>query len=383
MRRSLILTVGFLLAISSLAVADSTKTVTATLAVPSAGAFVIENLAGRMTVLPGDGEAVAVTATVHAESEALASAVRIEQTRDRDGLPALRVIYPLDRDRRIRYPYADDARDGGGDHRHRHGVLVRTDAETGHSHWWSDFGFSGSTVEYDERRVRVSASSGTLVYADVEVRVPKRAVEATFRNFVGALEAEGLEGRIVLDTTRGAITARRLSGDVKADTGSSDVLAETVSGSFLCDTGSGDCVISGFEGKALDCDTGSGDVRVSDVKAERLRADTGSGDVHADRADVEEFNGDTGSGSIEAKLIGGHLRRVRADTGSGDVTLWLPADASFDAEADQGSGELTCAFADAREIKGYRKAVGYRRGDERTRITIDTGAGDAIIKPLT
>jgi len=121
---------------------------------------------------------------------------------------------------------------------------------------------------------------------------------------------------------------------------------------------------------------------VRDVKAERLHADTGSGHVRAERADVEEFTGDTGSGGIEAELLGTRLRRVKADTGSGDVTLWLPADASFDAAADQGSGELTCAFADAQAVKSDRKTVGYRRGDGRARISIDTGSGDARIKLL-
>jgi len=370
MRRSLILIACFSLTVSSLVLAETTKTVNGTLAVPAAGRFVIENLAGRMTVVPGDGDAVVAVATVHAESEALASAMRFEQVRDKDGLPALRLIYPLDRERRVRYPEAGESGDEGTHHGHHI------------PEWLFDLGFSNSSFEYDNHRVRVSSSSGTMVYADVEVRVPKRAVEATFRNFVGALKAEGIEGRILLDTHRGAITARRLKGDIKADTGSSDVLAETISGSFDCDTGSGDCVVNGFEGKELYCDTGSGDVRVRDVKADRLRADTGSGHVRAERADVEEFSGDTGSGGIEAELLGGRLRRVKADTGSGDVVLRLPADASFDAVADQGSGELTCAFEDAKVVKSGHKAVGCRRGDGRVRILIDTGSGDASIRQL-
>jgi len=363
MRRSLILIAFFSLTVSSLTLAEVTKPVTGTLAVPATGRFAVENLAGRMTVVPGEGDAVVAVATVHAESEALASAMRFEQVRDKDGLPALRLIYPLDKERRIRYP---ERADGGHEH-----------------HWWSGFG-SSSSFEYDDRRVRVSGESGALVYADVEVRVPKRAVEATFRNFVGALTAEGIEGRILLDTNRGPITARRLKGEIKADTGSSDVLAEAVSGSFDCDTGSGDCVVRGFEGNELRCDTGSGDVRVADVKAERFRADTGSGEVRAERTDVEEFEGDTGSGGIRAELLGTRLRRVKADTGSGDVELRLPADASFDAEADQGSGDLRCTFSDAKEVRNRHghKVVGYRRGDERTRISIDTGSGDASIRPL-
>ncbi len=370
MRRSAWLIAVFSLTVSTLALGEATRTLRATLSGDAKAPFVVENLAGRMTVVAGDGDAVVAVATVHAESEDLASAMRFEQVRDRDGLPTLRVIYPLDRERRIRYPEAgDDNTDTGRHGRHE-------------SHWFLDFLFSNSEIKYDDRRVRVGSSSGRLLYADVEVTVPRRAVEATFRNFVGALRAEGIEGHILLDTSRGAITARRLKGDIKADTGSSDVLAETISGSFVCDTGSGSCVVNGFEGKELYCDTGSGDVEVRDVRAERLHADTGSGRVRAERADVEEFIGDTGSGGIDAELLGARLRRVKADTGSGDVTLWLPGEAWFDAAADQGSGELTCAFSDAQAVKSDRKVVGYRRGDGRTRISIDTGSGDASIKLL-
>ncbi len=370
MRRTPTLIAALSLTVAAVAAAETTKTLTATLAVPTAGPFVVENLAGRMTVIAGDGDAVAVTAAVHAETEALAAAIRLDQVRDKNGLPALRVVYPLDRERHIRYPEASDT--GGEGEGHGHHV----------PQWLLDLGFSSSSFDYDRHRVRVSASSGVLMYADVEVRVPRRAIEATFRNFVGALKAEGLEGRIVLDTSRGAITARRIKGDVTADTGSSDVRAESISGSLTCDTGSGDCIVDGFDGRELYCDTGSGDVKVREVKAERLRADTGSGEIRAECADVEEFSGDTGSGGIDAELIGNRLRRVKADTGSGDVTLWLPPDASFDAEADQGSGDLRCAFADAKPTTSGRKTVGYRRGEGHTRITIDTGSGDAAIKPI-
>jgi hypothetical protein len=370
MRRSALVVASLSLTISTLAFGEATRTLRVTLTGDPGAGFAVENLAGRMTVSAGDGDAVVAVATVHSESEALAAAVRFEQVSDKHGLPVLRVIYPLDRERRIRYPEADPDGDDTGRHGH-HGL-----------HWFFAFLVARSEITYDGRHVRVASSSGTLLYADVEVRVPRRKVEATFRNFVGALRAEGIEGRILLDTNRGAITARRLKGEVEADTGASDVLAEDITGSLVCDTGSGTCVVKGFDGRELSCDTGSGGVRISDAKAVRLHADTGSGHIRIERADVEELTGDTGSGGISAELVGSRLRRVKADTGSGAVTLWLAADASFEVTADQGSGELTCAFADAQAVKSDRKVVGYRRGDGRARISIDTGSGDASIKQL-
>ena len=114
MRRSARSIAVFSLTVSTLAFGEATRTLRVTLSGDAKAPFAVENLAGRMTVVAGDGDAVVAVATVHAESEALASAMRFEQVRDEDGLPTLRVIYPLDRERRIRYPEAgDDGADTG------------------------------------------------------------------------------------------------------------------------------------------------------------------------------------------------------------------------------------------------------------------------------
>ncbi|HUK14716.1 MAG TPA: DUF4097 family beta strand repeat-containing protein [Thermoanaerobaculaceae bacterium] len=367
MRRSLLLAATIASLTCGASLADTTRTLRVSLAGDPAREFAVENLAGSMTVVAADVATVEAVATIHAESEELAAAMGFEQVRGRDGTPTLRVVYPLDRERRIRFPGAGDEAGARG-HERRH-------------HWWSAFGWDSSETTYDGHRVRVSESSGVLLFADVEVRVPRRAVEATFRNLVGLLRADGIEGTVLLDTTHGDVIARHLDGEIKADTGSGDVRAEAIRGRFVCDTGSGACVVDGFDGRELSCDTGSGEVRVSGARAERLVADTGSGGVRVERADVEEFKGDTGSGEIEAELIGSRLRRVIADTGSGGVVLRLPADASFEVSADQGSGGLECSFRDAQPVIHDKKVVGWRRADARVRISIDTGSGDARVIP--
>ncbi len=368
LRRALMVAcVGMMVAAA--AAAETTRTLRAELSGDPAAPFVVENLAGVMTVVAGDGDKVVAVATVHADDAALADAMRFEQVRDEDGVPTLRVIYPLDRERTIRY----DARDGDDRHgRGHHGL-----------EWLFGSGWDSSDVKYDGRRVRVSSSRGARLWADIEVTVPRRALSATFKNHVGELSAEGIEGRILLDTGRGGITARRLKGEIKADTGSGEVMAEDVSGSFTCDTGSGECNVSGFDGRKLSCDTGSGEIRIRRVKAERIVADTGSGRILVEQAEVEEFSGDTGSGGIDAELTGAGLRRIKADTGSGHVSLRIPADASFEVSADQGSGSLRCGFADATAVESrHHKVVGFRRGDGKVRITIDTGSGGANIDPV-
>ena len=328
------------------AFAETTRTVRATLTGDAAASFAVENLAGTMTVIAVDGTTVEAVATIHAEDATLANAVTFEQVRAHSGLATLRVGYPVDDHRTFRFP-----------------------------------GAGSSNVEYAGRKVKVSSHSGVLLWADVEVRVPRRVTDAEFYNLVGTLTAEGVEGDIRLDAASGDIVATRLAGTVVADTGSGDVRGESVGGSFTCDTGSGDCIVAGFDGDEISFDTGSGDITARDVKARRVRADTGSGQVRVENADVEDFFGDTGSGDVLLQAVGTRLRRAAADTGSGDFTVYLPTDAAFDLKADIGSGDIVSRFADAQAIVHGREVVGYRRGAGTIRIDADLGSGDVVVAP--
>jgi hypothetical protein len=339
-----------LLALPGRGLAETTRTLRAELKDPSA-AFAVENLAGRMRITAGSGEAVVAVATVHAKSEDWAAAMRFEEVSGERGVPTLRVRYPLARETHYRYPASRD-------------------------------GFSGhSEPRYDGRHVEVSASSGVLLYADVEVQVPHRKLKAKFRNAVGPMEAAGLEGTLAFDTGSGRLDLGNLSGDVLADTGSGDVKASGLEGSFRCDTGSGACDVDGFRGERLSLDSGSGDVRAREVHAKRLAADTGSGTVKVAAAEIEELTLDTGSGDVEVEAAGAALSRVKADTGSGSVKLRLGPEATFEARASLGSGDIVNRYPDAQPILRKREVVGYRRGDARIRIDVDTGSGDLVLEP--
>ena len=356
MRRSLALAPLLGLTLAGFAFAETTRTLRVQLSGDPSRPFAVENLAGSMRITGTDEPSVTAVATLHAESEELASAVRFEQVVNEKGLPALRVRYPVNQYQAYRYP------------------------GSGSGGFWEGL-FGGSRIKYDGALVSVNGTRGVLLYADVEVRVPRKAIDAVFKNHVGALSAEGLEGRIRLDSGSGAITAERMKGDLVADTGSGNITATDIEGSFVCDTGSGNCTVSRFTGEALKCDTGSGSVQLDGASARRIAADTGSGKVRALAIDAEEFVADTGSGSIELETKGVRARQIKADTGSGSVTLRLPADTGFELRADTGSGDIVSHFADAQAILHRTEVVGYRRGDARVRITADTGSGSVVVGP--
>lgn len=366
MRRYMIL-MSALLLVAVFSVSESPADVTRTLRheLDSSRSFVVENLAGRMTVVPGGGGRILVTATVHAESGRLADSLELELVGG-GADQHLRVRYPIDEYRKFQYP-----EEGGN-----------------------------TSTRYAGRKVRVSRSSGVLLYADVEIRVPRTEIHGKFRNVVGTIRGEEIEGRVTFDTGSGDVTLTDVQGRVTADTGSGDIEATEIGGAFNGDTGSGDIHLSRFRGTEIRCDTGSGSIEISDSETDSLNADTGSGgvsvsrtvarDVNADTGSgditfsgdgLEEVDADTGSGRVKIETPGDQLIRVNVDTGSGSLVLRMGPNASFEAIAEQGSGTIRNRYSDADPIIEGREVVGYRRGSGRTRITFDTGSGNLVLEP--
>jgi hypothetical protein len=359
--RSAFTLLATLLLAGNVASADATRTLRAELSADASRPFRVENLAGRMLVRQGSGSRVVVVATVHGEDQKTADLMRLEEVRDsKTGHPTLRMQYPLND--YTTYRYGGDKAGGSGG-----GFFEKM--------------FSGnSSAAYDGRRVSVSAGRGLGLYADLVVEIP-RGASGTFRNVVGRIEGSGVEGTLKFDSGSGDISLRDFAGEVVADTGSGDVNAESGKGSFTCDTGSGDCALRAFHGERISFNTGSGDVHVTDSSANLVKADTGSGDVQLEVDACEEIAADTGSGDVSVEAGGSRLSRIKADTGSGDVSVKLPRGAGFELKADVGSGEVTTGFEDATAIMERRKVKGYRRGDLKVKIDVDTGSGDVSVSP--
>lgn len=339
--------------------AEVTKTLRGELAATGLPRFAVENLAGIMRIRPGTGNTVIAIATIHAESEALAGAMRLEQVTGEGGIPTLSVRYPLDRERTIRYP---DPRD---------------------THDWEflDLFSSSSKYRYGGQTVRVSRHHGVLLYADVDVQVPPGRLDAAFRNLVGSLEARGLQGRLRFEVESADLRLDALSGDLELQGSSGDTRASDIHGGWRSNFSSGDCVLESFEGDLLSFHTSSGDIHARSVKARRIEVESSSGDARIRDADIEEFAADSSSGDIELESTGRRLKAVRVETSSGDVAVRLPSDASFEAEADQSSGDLTVGFSDGSAVRHRDKLTAYRRGSGGSRIQLRTSSGDVVIEP--
>ena len=334
------------------------KTIRAELPSGGAARYSIENLLGTMRIHEGDVGTVTAVATVYAETQALADAVRLEPISAGDSV-GLRVRYPYDQVETFRY------REPGN-----------------HDAGFWQGASSSSTYHYDGRSVRVNRGRGTQLYADIEVQVPRGETHGRFVNLVGLVEAEGLRGRLGFEVASADLRLARLEGTLELEGSSGDIRARDLKGTWKSDFSSGDCKLDGFDGETLELHANSGDFSVRSVKARKVVTETNSGDARFLDADVEEFTAEATSGDIELADTGSRLKTVDVSTNSGDVTLRLPHDASFEATARQSSGDMRVGFSDGTSVQKDEEVVGYRRGGGGARIRVRTSSGDFSLAPI-
>ena len=348
----------------------------------------IANLAGRVEIVKGQGPNVVVDATAHAdfsgagETQRQLQALHWVKGHDKKGREEWQLSYPVERYRSYSYPT--------GKHE-----------DSGLPSFLSFLGDMGNTTTtYRGERVKVYHHKGSapVLYADLRVALPAGSNVAV-RNVIGKVNGGDLEGSLAVDTGSGDVQIASESGQLSIDTGSGDVVVGSTRGETKIDTGSGDVVVRRFVGNGaidtgsgsvtvqkvsagrLTIDTGSGNVTLQDGEAGRVVAKTGSGGVKVLSVELEDLTAETGSGNVTVQSSLARTKRLTAETGSGDVDIEAGPNASFNVVSDQGSGDLNVRYADAVLRKQGHKVVGAKRGDGRTVIHIETGSGDATIRP--
>ena len=310
----------------------------------------IYNLAGRLQVVAGTGDAVVVEVT-----RGGADAVKLEiETGPHRGRQTLRVLYP---ERRIVYPQI-----GRGT-----SSTLEVDED----------GFFGDS---DGRRITVAGSgSGLEAHADLRVRMPA-GQKLTIHWVVGEVTVINVEGELFVDHSAGSVNVDGIRGSLSLDTGSGTIQVSRARGDVTLDTGSGTLAVSDVQGGRLSLDTGSGTVTISNVKVDELAADTGSGAVTVRAADVDDIRLESGSGPVEVELVD-DVESLVIDTGSGRITLRVPRGlgATFEIETSSGGIDIDVPY-EATEVG--RHEMRGRFGDGNGRIRIDSGSGGVRIISL-
>ncbi|MGQ0649982.1 MAG: DUF4097 family beta strand repeat-containing protein [Gemmatimonadaceae bacterium] len=320
---------------------------------------VLYNIAGRLSVEGGAGDAVRVEVT---RQGADAGRLRVEAGPIR-GRETLRVIYPEDR-----VVYREAA---GSGRRWGNRTIARlrvADDGTFEGGW---DGWRGGQIEV------VTDGRGLDAAADIRVIVPPgKALDLNLA--VGEATVSNVQGDIRLDVHAASITTSRTRGRLDLDTGSGGVRVTDAEGDVRLDTGSGNVTVSGVKGRELRLDTGSGAVTASSIEVDELGLDTGSGRVTLRGVRARDLMVDTGSGSVEIELAA-DIDRMGVDSGSGGITIVVPSTLGAEVVIETGSGAidvdvpLTVRRSERRYLQG-------RLGDGRGRMSIETGSGGVRVR---
>jgi len=305
----------------------------------------IYNLAGRMRVVAGSGDAVGVEIT-RAGPDAAKLKVETGPIRGRE---TLRIIYPPDR---IVYP---DLRSS------RTSLRVRDDGT---------FSDAGGNLE-DRVDIR-SYGPGLDAHADLVVQIPKGQRVELFVG-VGRADVVNVEGNLLLDVASAEVDVGGVRGNLTLDTGSGRVSVRDVTGDLIIDSGSGGLTLDKIKGTTLKLDSGSGGVQGSDIDVKVLQADVGSGGLRMYRLTAADLNIDTGSGGATLEIMS-TFEKLIVDAGSGGVTVRAPAALSADVDVETGSGGFQTDFEITTQ-RVSRNHVQGKIGDGHSQIRIETGSG--------
>lgn len=326
----------------------------------------IYNLAGQVTVEPGEGRATVQVTRGGAD----AARLRVVQG-ELGGRSTLRVVYPSERivyagmgpgsstDLKVR-------EDGTFGDRRSHGRHHDHDDDDEHDH-----------AEDGRRVLIVGVGEGLAAHADLRIRLP-----AGFRTeiylAVGRLSIGNVDGRLVVDAHSAPVSASGIRGSLDIDVGSGPVNVTGAGGSLSVDTGSGPVEVSKFDGSQLSIDTGSGEVTITEAKAEEIEIDTGSGDIRLTGASAPRLSLDTGSGSVTADLRVSPSS-LSVDTGSGNIAVTAPPNLGAEVDIETSSGDVETDFQ-LQVTRHSREHLVGRIGDGRGRISIETGSGDVRLR---
>jgi beta-lactamase regulating signal transducer with metallopeptidase domain len=256
----------------------------------------IQNLAGRVELVPGDGPTVEIEATVRvgdlaeAELNRLIDSIRWVEAPSEDADPRWGLAFPTEDYPTVRYPVSGE---------------TKTDSDT---------------VRYLGREVRISNRRGDStpsVEFDLRVSLPP-GVRVAVDNAVGPIDGESVDSPLKLSTRHGVIKLGHVRAPVDATSKHGDVLISQLDADAVVHTGRGGIVLSRVTRGHVTLSTGSGHCRVVLLPATGFRLQySGARPLEVIGGGVSRASARSGGRSSEglSRGTGGPSITVASDTG--------------------------------------------------------------------
>ncbi|MGA2966163.1 MAG: hypothetical protein ABSD64_08115 [Terriglobales bacterium] len=175
-----------------------------------------------------------------------------------------------------------------------------------------------------------------------------------------------------VETGGGSVNANGIAGRVELQSGGGNIGVDDIGGEVTAETGGGTIDVGSVEG-SVDLQTGGGNIKVASAKG-AIKAESGAGSVVV-LSGLQGAVLETGGGSIRVDKCGG---TVKATTGGGSVDL---GDIGGSAEIETGAGSIRLASA-----KGRVRAEtggGAIQLDGAASVQAETAAGGIVVKLLS
>jgi DUF4097 and DUF4098 domain-containing protein YvlB len=177
----------------------------------------------------------------------------------------------------------------------------------------------------------VLSAGGGPITVDLSVQAPRLAA-ATIATSEGAVEANGVDGTLSIESGAGEVKCDRIRGGARLTTGGGDIQVGEVDGGLRGSTGGGRITARNVHGDAV-LETAGGDIEVTNVSGS-VRADTAGGAVRVATAGGS-VTASTGGGPIVIGKAGGIVisrnmagpvqidaaSGVRSESGTGAIRL--------------------------------------------------------------
>jgi DUF4097 and DUF4098 domain-containing protein YvlB len=330
----------------------------------------IENLVGSLTVRADktDGK-VLVEARVVTEADdknvakALNQSIELAEG-EQDGVPVVRVSYPLDRHSAFRLPRSE-----------RDGILDK----------WVNPIVRKSTVAavYDGQTVEVGPSKGAAAVAvHVKVTLPLE-VNASFKQVAGTLHVVGVRGDFSLEAVDGHIVAEQIYGSMQVRTGGGEVIVRKFGGEgFRLQTASGNVSLMDVKADTATLRAGSGKIEGSGITTASLEVDSGVGGVYLDDVDSVNVAVASESGEVDISTLLTRTREASIRSATGNVTLRVNKTTPFELRAFAESGSVKHRDVSAEVIDEEKNSLHLMRGKGGAALEVNTGKGAVMIRPI-
>src|ERR1039458_6377629 len=207
----------------------------------------------------------------------------------------------------------------------------------------------------------VLTAPGEPMASTLVLRAP-RLIAVSIVTSNGPVEANGIDGSLVVDSVTGPLSADRIRGDCQLRTRGGDIRAGDIGGTLNSTTGFGSITVRSVRGEAgrpcaagaVNATTGGGLIWVGSAKglvtahnvaglidvgsAAGVHCDSGAGGVQLGRISGS-MRGFTAMGNIVASLLHGEPADSDLATGDGDITVVIPSNLGVTIQAENAMAD--------------------------------------------